>query len=264
MDGLSSFEQTAVWAVLVISILGIVYAFILRQQILAQDKGTQRMQEVWGFIKSGANAYLSQQFRTIAILIVILTFVLGASVLIIPPTREAIERFGSIEAATLWVAIGRAIAFLMGSLFSYTVGFVGMNVAVEGNVRVAAAARKGYDPAMQVAYRSGSVTGMLTVGLGLLGGTLIFMVFGIAAPDALLGFGFGGSRSRCLCASAEVSTPRRPMSAPTLSGKLRPASPRTTRAMLRSSQTLWATMSGTAPAWPPTSLRALRSRLSRR
>jgi K(+)-stimulated pyrophosphate-energized sodium pump len=193
MQNLNAFEQTAVWVVLTISVLGIVYAFVLRSQILAQDKGTARMQEVWGFIKTGANAYLSQQFRTIIILIVVLTFVLGASVYVIPPTREAIERFGNEQTATLWVAIGRAIAFLMGSLFSYTVGFVGMNVAVEGNVRVAAASRKGYNPAMQIAYRSGSVTGMLTVGLGLLGGTLIFMVFGIAAPDALLGFGFGGS-----------------------------------------------------------------------
>ena len=160
---------------------------------MAQDKGTDRMQEVWGFIKDGANAYLSQQFRTIAILIGVLTFVLAASVLIAPPTHEAIEKFGSEQAATTAVAIGRAIAFLMGSIFSYTVGFVGMNVAVEGNVRVAAASRVGYNPAMQIAYKSGTVTGMLTVGLGLLGGTLIFMVFGIAAPDALLGFGFGGS-----------------------------------------------------------------------
>jgi K(+)-stimulated pyrophosphate-energized sodium pump len=193
MERLSQFETIAVWVVLGIAILGIVYAFVLRAQILKQDKGTPRMQEVWGFIKDGANAYLSRQFRTIIILIGILTFVLAASVLIIPPTREAEEVFGSREAATLWVAVGRAIAFLMGSLFSYTVGFVGMNVAVEGNVRVAAAARKGYNDAMQTAYRSGTVTGMLTVGLGLLGGTLIFMVFGIAAPDALLGFGFGGS-----------------------------------------------------------------------
>jgi K(+)-stimulated pyrophosphate-energized sodium pump len=193
MQDLTALQQYAVWTVLIISIFGIAYAFYLRSMILAQDKGTTKMQEVWGFIKSGANAYLSQQFRTIAILIAILTFVLGASVFIIPPTREAVEHFGSPEAATLWVAIGRAIAFLMGSLFSYTVGFVGMNVAVEGNVRVAAASRKGYNPAMQIAYRAGSVTGMLTVGLGLLGGTLIFMVFGIAAPDALLGFGFGGS-----------------------------------------------------------------------
>ncbi|NBU64229.1 MAG: sodium-translocating pyrophosphatase, partial [Chloroflexia bacterium] len=193
MNKLTMFEQSAVWVVLALSLLGIVYAFILRAQIIAQDKGTDRMQEVWGFIKSGANAYLSQQFRTIVILITVLTFVLGASVLVIPPTNEAVLRFGDAQTALWWVAIGRAIAFLMGSLFSYTVGFVGMNVAVEGNVRVAAASRIGYNPALQVAYRSGTVTGMLTVGLGLLGGTLIFMVFDISAPDALLGFGFGGS-----------------------------------------------------------------------
>ncbi len=193
MQDLTQFETNAVWSVLAIALLGIGYAFVIRSQILAQDKGTTRMQEVWGFIKDGATAYLSRQFRIIVILIVVLTFVLAASVWIIPPTNEAVERFGSQELATLWVALGRAIAFLMGSLFSYVVGFVGMNVAVEGNVRVAAAARKGYNLAMQIAYKSGSVTGMLTIGLGLLGSTLIFIVFGIAAPDALLGFGFGGS-----------------------------------------------------------------------
>src|SRR5262245_50710883 len=120
MKGLSSFEEGAVLTVLAIAILGIVYAFALRAQILSQDKVTPRMQEVWGFIKSGANAYLSRQFRTIMILIVVLTFVLAASVLIIPPTREAEEVFGAN--AQLVVAIGRAIAFLMGSLFSYAVG----------------------------------------------------------------------------------------------------------------------------------------------
>ena len=191
MRGLNDIQSTAVYVVLIISILSIAYTFYLRSRILAQDKGTARMQEVWGFIKAGANAYLSRQFRTIVILIVLLTFVLAASVLVVPPTREASEVFGNN--ALLYVAIGRAIAFLMGSFFSYAVGFVGMNVAVEANVRVAAASRKGYNPALQVAYGAGSVTGMLTVGLGLLGGTLIFMVFGIAAPDALLGFGFGGS-----------------------------------------------------------------------
>ena len=193
MSGLTGFETAAIWAVLIISIIGIAYAFWLRRRILTQDKGTPKMQEVWGFIKAGANAYLSQQFRTILILIVVLTVLLALSVLIIPPTQEAVERFGSEQAAVIWVAVGRAIAFLMGSLFSYSVGYVGMNVAVEGNVRVAAAARTGYNQAMQTAYQSGTVTGMLTVGLGLLGGTLIFMVYGIAAPDALLGFGFGGS-----------------------------------------------------------------------
>ena len=183
----------ALIAILVVALIGIGYAFMLRAQILSKDKGTERMQEVWGFIKSGANAYLARQFRAIAVLIVILTIVLGASVLFITPTPAAGAKFGGEHNATMWVALGRAVAFLMGSLFSYTVGFVGMKVAVEGNVRVAAASRKGYNPALQVAYKSGAVTGMLAVGMGLLGAALIFLIYGVAAPDVLLGFGFGCS-----------------------------------------------------------------------
>ena len=101
MNTPTPFEQTAIWAVFGMALLGIAYAFVLRAQILSQDKGTARMQEVWGFIRAGANAYLSRQFRTIALLIGILTVVLGASVLIIPPSHEAVIRFGS--------AIGRRL-----------------------------------------------------------------------------------------------------------------------------------------------------------
>jgi K(+)-stimulated pyrophosphate-energized sodium pump len=113
------------------------------------------------------------------------------SVYLIPPTPQAERVWG--EDAELAIGIGRTVAFLMGSLFSYAVGFVGMNVAVAANVRVAAASRKSYSKALEVAYRSGTVTGMLCVGLGLLGGTVIFLFYGTSAPDALLGFGFGGS-----------------------------------------------------------------------
>lgn len=193
LQQMTTVQLYAVLATIAVAILGIAYAFVLRAQILSQDKGTERMQEVWNFIKTGANAYLSRQFRAISIMIGVLTIVLGASVLLVRPTREAVEYFGSEQNAVLWVAVGRAVAFLMGSLFSYSVGFVGMKVAVEGNVRVAAASRKGYNPALQIAYKSGAVTGMLTVGLGLLGAALIFAVFGVAAPDVLLGFGFGCS-----------------------------------------------------------------------
>jgi K(+)-stimulated pyrophosphate-energized sodium pump len=91
------------------------------------------------------------------------------------------------------VAFGRAIAFIMGSGFSAMVGFIGMNMAVQGNVRVAAASKTSFKKALTIAYRSGTITGMLTDGLGLLGGTLIFIIFGKAAPDVLLGFGFGGT-----------------------------------------------------------------------
>jgi len=91
------------------------------------------------------------------------------------------------------VAIGRAVAFAMGASFSAIVGFVGMNMAVQGNVRVAAAAKNSFKRALTIAYRSGTITGMLTDGLGLLGGTLIFIIYGKAVPDVLLGFGFGGT-----------------------------------------------------------------------
>ena len=100
------------------------------------------------------------------------------------------------ETARTTTAFGRAGAFLMGAIFSAAVAFVGMNMAVQGNVRVAAAAvdpNRGYGDALRIAYRSGTITGMLTDGLGLLGGTVIFILFGIASPDALLGFGFGGT-----------------------------------------------------------------------
>jgi K(+)-stimulated pyrophosphate-energized sodium pump len=120
--------------------------------------------------------------------------VLFLSVYVVTPSREAMEVFPSEDAAQLWLGIGRSLAFIVGASFSMLVGQLGMRVAIEGNIRVAAMAVKGdYNGALTVAYRAGTFTGMLTDGLGLLGGTIIFMVFGKAAPDALLGFGFGGT-----------------------------------------------------------------------
>ena len=97
------------------------------------------------------------------------------------------------QSAVTWIAIGRSVAFVMGASFSAAVGFIGMNMAVQGNVRVASASRRSFKESLTIAYRSGTITGMLTDGLGLLGGTLIFMLYGKAAPDVLLGFGFGGT-----------------------------------------------------------------------
>ena len=91
------------------------------------------------------------------------------------------------------IAVGRAIAFLIGSTFSATVGFVGMRLATVGNLRVAAAAQTSFGNALQLGYRTGTITGMLTDGLGLLGGSIIFLVYGEHAYEALLGFGFGGT-----------------------------------------------------------------------
>ncbi|HYO87841.1 MAG TPA: sodium-translocating pyrophosphatase [Candidatus Limnocylindrales bacterium] len=254
MRPLSPEELTLIYIVLGIAIAGLLYAALLARQILREEKGSAKMQEMWTYIKTGANAYLRSQLRIIAILIVVLVVVLFFSVYVVNPTPYAIERFcpalaeqvradfassGSADAtraevlatnpnatveelvllqnnavvfqeealivqrglvdcdeARINTALGRAGAFLMGAIFSATVGFAGMNMAVQGNVRVAAAAvdpKRGYSDALRIAYRSGTITGMLTDGLGLLGGTLIFLIFGIASPDALLGFGFGAT-----------------------------------------------------------------------
>ena len=117
------------------------------------------------------------------------------SVYIVPPSPEAMERFAgsSADQVRLIIGVARAVAFVMGASFSLTVGQIGMRMAVQGNVRVASASRRSFGDALRIAYRAGTITGMLTDGLGLLGGTVIFIVLGIAAPDALLGFGFGGT-----------------------------------------------------------------------
>jgi len=195
LQNVSTFETVAVWVVLLIAILGLGYALLLRSQILKADKGTAKMQEIWNSIREGANAYLNRQLKTIIPFIAVLTVVLFFSVYIVPPTAEATERFSQFDAGTvtLIIGLGRAIAFIMGASFSMMVGQFGMRMAVQGNVRVAAASQKSFAEALKIAYRSGTITGMLTDGLGLFGGTIIFLIFGIASPDVLLGFGFGGT-----------------------------------------------------------------------
>jgi len=192
--GLTGLETGLVYTVVGVAFLALIYAGLLARQILAYDKGTAAMQQIWGDIKTGANAYLRTQLSRIIPLIAILTVLMYFSVAIVPPTQEALDFYkGNADQAATMIGLFRALAFLAGSSFSALVGFLGMNMAVEGNVRVASAAKHGHGEALKVAYRSGTITGMLTDGLGLLGGTLIFIYFGKAAPDVLLGFGFGGT-----------------------------------------------------------------------
>ena len=188
---LTPFETTAIYGVLVVAIISLLYALWLRRDVMSEDKGTEAMIRIWTAIKDGADAYLSQQLRTILPFIVILMFALFASVWIAPPSPAAIQMYG--ENARIVIAFGRAIAFILGATFSLLVGQLGMRMAVQGNIRVAAASMHDFGDALRIAYRSGTITGMLTDGLGLLGGTTIFIIFGKAAPDALLGFGFGGT-----------------------------------------------------------------------
>jgi K(+)-stimulated pyrophosphate-energized sodium pump len=189
--GLNSFEQIAIAGVLLTAFISLLYAWLLRGNVLNKDKGTQKMQEVWDAIRIGANSYLTRQLKTILPLIGVLTVALFLSVYVVPPTPEATDEFGAN--AQIIVAVGRTIAFVMGASFSLLVGQLGMRMAIQANVRAASAARRSLNEALTIAYYSGTITGMLTDGLGLFGGTLIFIVFGKAAPDALLGFGFGGT-----------------------------------------------------------------------
>jgi K(+)-stimulated pyrophosphate-energized sodium pump len=173
----SRLEIYSLLAVLGVAVAGLLYALLLARQVKRADKGTTKMQEIASAVREGANAYLGAQFRRIGPLIIIITVLLF------------LTYTGTVDAFR-W---GRAGAFLVGAIFSWTVGFVGMRLATTGNLRVAAAAMHGYGRAMQLGYRTGTVTGMLTDGLGLLGGTLIFLLFGDQAYEALLGFGFGGT-----------------------------------------------------------------------
>jgi len=219
--GLNDFEQIAIIFVVITAFFSLWYAWMLRGTVLKKDKGTPKMIEVWDAIRIGADSYLSQQLRTILPLIALLTVALFFSVYIVPPTLEAREWHcaiiqgvdAHIEADLLACAEGltaeaspayysqiqliigfaRTIAFIMGATFSLMVGQLGMRMAIQANVRAASASRRGFNEALSIAYYSGTVTGMLTDGLGLFGGTVIFIALGRAAPDALLGFGFGGT-----------------------------------------------------------------------
>lgn len=188
-------EQYAIFGVLAIALIGLWYTMFLKKQVMANDAGTGKMVEVWTAIKQGADTYLKKQLKSILPMIAILTVCLFLSVYIVPVSAEAKIRFSeySDETVKLIIAFGRAGSFILGSIFSLLVGQIGMRIAVAANVRVTAASKRSFGEALKIAYRAGTCTGMLTDGLGLMGGTLIFIIFGVAAPDALLGFGFGGT-----------------------------------------------------------------------
>ncbi|HEY3227503.1 MAG TPA: sodium-translocating pyrophosphatase, partial [Planctomycetota bacterium] len=176
-DHYDGFERTMLWVVFFTALAALVYAWMLVGQVKRADTGTDKMKFVADATREGANAYMAQQGRRLVPLMVVVTLILF---------------FTKLDTG-MTLAVGRAGAFIIGATFSWLVGFIGMRLATQGNLRVAAAARTSYGTAMQLGYRTGTITGMLTDGLGLLGGTLIFMMFGEKAYEALLGFGFGGT-----------------------------------------------------------------------
>ena len=167
---------TYVYVILGISLLALAIALALRAQVLAQDEGTAKMKEIAAAVQIGAAAYLSRQFRTLSVFVAIVFVLLFA----LP---------GDLE-----IRIGRSIFFLVGAGFSALVGYNGMWLAVRANVRVAEAARKkSAQRAVQIAFRTGGVVGMTTVGLGLLGASLVVIIYKENAPTVLEGFGFGAA-----------------------------------------------------------------------
>lgn len=167
--------NTLLLIILFSSFAGIGVAFWLARLVLSKPMGEKKAQEISEAILSGANTYLKRQFKTIAPILVILTVFLFISA----PNKE--------------LALGRSLAFIVGAIFSALVGTIGMNIATRANVRVTHAARSSFSEALTLAFKAGATTGMLTVGLGLLGATLIYWIYGSSATEVLVGFGFGGS-----------------------------------------------------------------------
>ncbi|MGW3043034.1 sodium-translocating pyrophosphatase [Kitasatospora sp. NPDC001159] len=195
---LTGADRTLVVAVAAIAVGALLVAWVLVRQVLAADEGTAKMRQIAEAIQEGANAYLARQFRTLGVFAGVVPFVL----LLLP-------------ADTWGQRIGRSVFFLVGAAFSAVTGYVGMQLAVRSNVRVAAAARaatvvvgaaaEGEPPtghravrpvshrAMRIAFGTGGVVGMFTVGLGLLGATVVVLIYQADAPKVLEGFGFGAA-----------------------------------------------------------------------
>ncbi|MGH2827398.1 MAG: sodium-translocating pyrophosphatase [Actinomycetota bacterium] len=175
----------------VTALVAIGVGFQLMRGVLAADQGTPKMIEIAKAIQEGALAYLRRQMKTIALI----TIPVGVIVFVTSTAVVRPESAGGGEALSFFESgLFRTLAFLAGCLMSGLTGFIGMSLAVRGNVRTAAAAKSGSLPAaLRVAFRTGGVAGMFTVGLGLFGATLIIMAFQNTSSAILVGFGFGGS-----------------------------------------------------------------------
>lgn len=149
-------------------ILSVIYGIFLIKWILKQPSGDAKMKEIAGAIQQGASAYLNRQYKTVAMVGVVVFLILG-----------------------LFISWVTAIGFLVGAILSALAGYIGMHISVRANVRTTEAARNGLNPAMKVAFRGGSVTGLLVAGLGLLGVTIFYWI--TKDVNALIGLGFGGS-----------------------------------------------------------------------
>src|SRR5687767_727849 len=170
------------------ALLAIGVGFYLMRGVLAADQGTPKMVEIATAIQEGAQAYLSRQFKTIGMILVPL------AVVVFVTSTEVLKPDGTQALSFIESGLFRTLAFVAGCIMSGLTGYIGMGLAVRGNVRTAAAAKTGSLPAaLKVAFRTGGVAGMFTVGLGLIGATIIIILFQNTSSAILVGFGFGGS-----------------------------------------------------------------------
>ena len=170
-------NTTFLYVVAGIAVLALILAVVFRAEVLKHGEGTEKMQEIGRAVQEGASAYLTRQFKTLAVFVVLVP----ALLLVLPPDDWGLK-------------IGRSLFFVLGALFSAAIGYLGMWLAVRANVRVAAAAQnEGRDPAMRIAFRTGGHVGMMTVGLGLLGAAAVVLIYEGEAPTVLEGFGFGAA-----------------------------------------------------------------------
>jgi K(+)-stimulated pyrophosphate-energized sodium pump len=178
-SGITGGDRALVALMLVIALGALGFAYVLIKEVMAAGQGTEKMQEIAKAVQEGARAYLNRQFKTLGVFAA-LVFV----VMLLLPVND-----GGAN-----VRIGRAVFFVIGAVFSAAVGFIGMTVATQANVRVAAAARDtGAEHGFRLAFRTGGIVGMITVGLGLLGASIVLLAYNGNAPTVLEGFGFGGA-----------------------------------------------------------------------
>jgi K(+)-stimulated pyrophosphate-energized sodium pump len=170
-------DYAIVGVVAVVALAALAIGFVLLREVLAAGEGTSKMQDIGRAVQEGAAAYLNRQFRTLGVFVVIVFVLLFA----LP--GDIGER------------VGRSIFFVIGAVFSATIGYLGMWLATRANIRVAAASREsgGREKAMRIAFRTGGVVGMFTVGLGLFGAAVVVLVYTGQAPKVLEGFGFGAA-----------------------------------------------------------------------
>lgn len=179
LPALRTLETNILWFVLGSAIVALLYGVYLAWKVLREPEGSKEMIAVSKAIQEGSAAYLARQFKVMAIFIAFIAVGLYFMYLPVYPGNHSLP-------------LGIAIAFLLGSCASAGAGYIGMSLAVRANVRVANAALTSFKKALETAFQAGTVSGMFTVGLGLLGATIIFMIFKENAMKVLVGFGFGG------------------------------------------------------------------------